>query len=63
MDSGKVKAIGMSEYSAADIKKVHDIVPVSVIELEWSIFERESEVSLLLHFIKPFGRLNNQNSL
>ena len=46
LDSGKVKAIGVSECSLAEAKAVHSIVPVSVIEVEWSLFNRENEVSL-----------------
>ena len=45
LDEGMVKAIGVSEGSTAHIRSIHSIVPVSLIELEWSLFTRESEVN------------------
>ena len=46
LESGRVKAIGVSECSLAEAKAVHSVVPVSVVELEWSLFNRENEVSV-----------------
>ena len=52
MDAGKVKAIGVSELSLAQAQTIHAIVPVSLIEVEWSLFNRQAEVSLFyLHFL------------
>ena len=47
MDAGKVKAIGVSELSLAQAQTIHSIVPVSLVEVEWSLFNRHAEVSLL----------------
>lgn len=47
LDSGKVKAIGVSELSTADAKKIHSVVPVSAIEIEWNLFNREGEKELI----------------
>lgn len=44
LDSGKVKAIGVSEVSPDQLRTIHSIVPVELIELEWSLFARECEV-------------------
>ena len=42
--AGKVKHLGVSEVSPADIRKVHQIHPVSLVELEWSLVARDAEV-------------------
>ena len=44
MDEGKVKAIGVSEGTVDQVRTIHSIVPVSVLEEEWSLFSREVEV-------------------
>ena len=46
MEAGKVKYLGVSEMSPADIRKVHKIHPVSIVELEWSLLARDTEVCL-----------------
>lgn len=45
LDEGKIKAVGTSEASAADMKKINAIVPISAVELECSLFARDSFVS------------------
>ena len=47
LDEGKVKAIGVSEGTVDQIRTIHSIVPVSVLEEEWSLFSREVEVEAL----------------
>lgn len=44
LDAGKVKAIGVSEVSPDQLRTIHSVVPVSLVELEWSLFDRECEV-------------------
>ena len=44
VDEGRVKAIGVSEGTVDQIRTIHSIVPVSVLEEEWSLFSREVEV-------------------
>jgi aryl-alcohol dehydrogenase-like predicted oxidoreductase len=43
---GKVKALGISEASAANIRKAHAIAPLALAQYEWSLLERgvESEI-------------------
>lgn len=43
VDAGRVKAIGLSEFSVEESQRIHSIVPVSVFELEWSLFARDQE--------------------
>ena len=45
---GLVKGIGLSEVSAANIRKAHAVHPITAIEMEWSLFSRDAEVG------KPF---------
>ena len=47
---GLVKGIGLSEVSAADIRKAHAVHPITAVELEWSLFVRDAEVTLVLLF-------------
>lgn len=49
VDEGKVKAIGVSEAKADQMRAIHAVVPISVIELEWSLFARDSMVSHCPH--------------
>jgi aryl-alcohol dehydrogenase-like predicted oxidoreductase len=41
---GKVKYLGLSEISAANIRKAHAIHPITALEMEWSLFARDCEV-------------------
>ena len=43
---GLIKGIGLSEISAADIRKAHAVHPITAIEMEWSLFSRDAEVFL-----------------
>ena len=38
---GKIKHIGLSECSAADIRAAHAVHPVTAVQLEWSLWTRE----------------------
>ena len=50
MDAGKVKAVGISECTVEQAKTLQAVVPVSAIEIEWNLFNRESEAcSYSLH--------------
>ncbi|MCF0057973.1 aldo/keto reductase [Dyadobacter sp. CY356] len=50
--SGKVKYIGLSEVSAETIKKAHKIHPVTAVQTEYSLFEREPEANGVLDILK-----------
>lgn len=45
VDEGHVKYIGLSEVSPADIRRAHAIHPITALEMEWSLFSRDAEVS------------------
>jgi len=47
VNEGKVKYIGLSEISPADVRKAHAIHPISAIQLEWSVFTRDAEAELI----------------
>ncbi len=42
--AGKVKAVGVSEVSVDELRIIHSVVPVKVVELKWSLFDRKNEV-------------------
>lgn len=44
---GKIKAIGLSEVSAATLRKAHRVHPVTALQTEYSIWSREPETELL----------------
>jgi aryl-alcohol dehydrogenase-like predicted oxidoreductase len=43
IDAGKVRYFGMSEAGANTIRRAHAVQPVSVLQTEYSLFEREVE--------------------
>ncbi|MGW7209945.1 aldo/keto reductase [Streptomyces sp. NPDC054837] len=43
IDAGKVKYFGLSEAGPETIRKAHAVQPVSVLQTEYSLFEREAE--------------------
>jgi aryl-alcohol dehydrogenase-like predicted oxidoreductase len=43
IDAGKVRYFGMSEAGANTLKRAHAVQPVSVLQTEYSLFEREVE--------------------
>jgi aryl-alcohol dehydrogenase-like predicted oxidoreductase len=44
---GKVRSIGMSEVSAATLRKAHATYPISALQTEYSIWTRNPEIALL----------------
>jgi aryl-alcohol dehydrogenase-like predicted oxidoreductase len=53
--AGKVKYIGLSEVSAETIRKAHQVHPLSAVQTEYSLFEREPEANGLLDALKDLG--------
>jgi len=53
--SGKVKYIGLSEVSAETIKRAHKIHPITAVQSEYSLFEREAETSGVLDTLNELG--------
>jgi len=45
--AGKVRYLGLSEASAATIRRAHATHPVSALQSEWSLFNREPEETVL----------------
>jgi len=47
IDAGKVRYFGLSEAGVDTIRRAHAIQPVSVLQTEYSIFERQAEPEIL----------------
>ena len=46
VDEGKIKYIGLSEVGPDDLRKAHSVHPITAVQLEWSLWTRDVEVSL-----------------
>lgn len=44
---GKIRGVGLSECSAAQIRKAHSVHPLTAVEMEYSLFSREIEADIL----------------
>ncbi len=53
--SGKVKYIGLSEVSAATLRKAHAIHPITAVQTEYSLFERSAEDNGLFDALHELG--------
>lgn len=47
MAAGKIKAVGLSEASAAQIRLAHSVCPLTAVEVEYSVWERSIEADVL----------------
>lgn len=47
MHEGKFKYFGLSECSPDQIRRAHAIVPVTALEIEWSLWERQNEADVI----------------
>ncbi len=47
VDAGKVRAVGLSEASAAQIRRAHAVLPLAAVEMEYSLFSRDIEADIL----------------
>ncbi|MBL8550072.1 MAG: aldo/keto reductase [Hyphomonadaceae bacterium] len=45
--AGKIRAIGLSEVSAATLRKAHAVHPVAAVQSEYSLWTRNPEIALL----------------
>ena len=45
--AGKVRAIGLSEVSAATMRKAHAVHPISAMQTEYSLWTRNAEIAVL----------------
>ncbi|KAG8369556.1 hypothetical protein BUALT_Bualt14G0025700 [Buddleja alternifolia] len=47
VEEGKIKYIGLSEASAATIRRAHAVHPITAVQLEWSLWAREAEEDII----------------
>jgi aryl-alcohol dehydrogenase-like predicted oxidoreductase len=47
VSAGKVRYLGLSEASAATIRRAHATHPITALQSEWSLFNREPETTVL----------------
>lgn len=52
---GKVKYLGLSEAAAGTIRRAHAIHPITAVQTEYSLFEREPEVNGVLDTTRELG--------
>jgi aryl-alcohol dehydrogenase-like predicted oxidoreductase len=45
--AGKIRSIGLSEVSAATLKRAHAVHPVAAVQSEYSLWTREPEIAIL----------------
>ena len=48
VEQGKVKYLGLSEATADEIRRANAIHPISAVQLEWSLWTRNAEVSFVV---------------
>ncbi|WP_089221607.1 aldo/keto reductase [Actinacidiphila glaucinigra] len=44
--AGKVKHLGLSEVTGAELREAHAVHPIAAVQSEWSLFSRDVEISL-----------------
>lgn len=47
VDEGKVRYVGISEATPADIRAAHAMCPLTAVQLEWSLWSRDSELEII----------------
>ncbi|CAI8592105.1 unnamed protein product [Vicia faba] len=47
VEEGKIKYIGLSEASAATIRRAHAVHPITAVQLEWSLWSRDVEEEVI----------------
>ncbi|GAB4820420.1 hypothetical protein N2152v2_007466 [Parachlorella kessleri] len=47
VEEGKVRYIGVSETSPADIRRGHAVHPITAVQLEWSLWTRDAEEDII----------------
>lgn len=55
VQEGKIRYIGLSEASALTIRKAHAVHPLSAVQMEYSLFEREAESNGVLAATTQLG--------
>jgi aryl-alcohol dehydrogenase-like predicted oxidoreductase len=52
---GKIRYVGLSEVSAATLRKAHQLVPISSVQSEYSLWTREPEIDCVLETCRELG--------
>merc|ERR1719456_2166392 len=52
---GKIKYVGLSEASAATIRRAHAVSPISCVQMEWSLWARDLEESDIIPTLCELG--------
>ena len=47
VEQGKVRALGLSEVSAATLRKAHAVFPIAAVQTEYSLWTRNPEIAVL----------------
>lgn len=47
VDEGKVRALGLSEVSAATLRRAHAVHPIAAVQSEYSLWSRNAEIAVL----------------
>jgi aryl-alcohol dehydrogenase-like predicted oxidoreductase len=47
VEEGKVKYLGLSEASAADIRRAHAVHPITAVQVEYSLWTRDIEEDII----------------
>lgn len=47
VDAGKIKYLGLSEASAADIRRAHAVHPITAVQIEYSLWTRDCEEDII----------------
>lgn len=47
VEEGKVKYLGLSEASAADIRRAHAVHPITALQVEYSLWTRDIEEEII----------------
>lgn len=47
VEAGKIGAIGLSEVSAATLRKAHNVHPIAAVQTEYSLWTRNAEIGVL----------------
>ena len=55
VDAGKVRFLGISEASAATIRRAHSVHPIAAVQTEWSLWTRDVEVNEVRVTTKELG--------
>jgi len=55
VESGKVRHLGISEASAATIRKANAVHPITAVQTEWSLWSRDVEENGILATVRELG--------